>query len=80
MTTAFAHAADLNLWRSFKTQPMGFLLAIGTAGAFWVALYVAATGSTLGRLCGGLLAPRALWVLLGLAAAAWAYKWATWGG
>lgn len=80
MTTAFAHAAHLQLWQSFKTQPMGFLLAVGTAAGFWVALYVAATGSLLGRLCGRLLAPRALWVLLGLAAASWFYKWVTWGG
>jgi hypothetical protein len=79
MTTAFAHAAHLSLWESFKTQPLGCLIAVGTAAGFWVALYVAATGSLLGRLCGRLLAPRALWVLLGLAAASWAYKWVTWG-
>ncbi|HYE61299.1 MAG TPA: DUF2752 domain-containing protein [Phycisphaerales bacterium] len=78
MTTAFAHAAHLSLWQSFKTQPMGFLLAVGTAAGFWVALYVAATGSLLGRLCGRLLAPRMLWVLLGIAAASWAYKWVVW--
>jgi hypothetical protein len=80
MTTSFAHAANVDLWRSFTTQPMGFLLAVGTAGAFWVALYVAATGSALGRLCGRLLAPKALWGFLALALAAWAYKWVTWGG
>ena len=78
MTTAFAHAAHLNLWKSFKTQPMGCLLALGTGAAFWLCLHVALTGSHLGRTCARMLTPRWLWAALGLLIAAWAYKYATW--
>lgn len=80
MTTAFAHAADANLWQSAKTQPMGMLLAVGSAGVFWGAAHVAATGSRLGRVGATMLGGRSLWVLAGLSAAAWAYKVLTWPG
>jgi hypothetical protein len=80
MTTSFAYAAHLRFWESFKTQPFAFLLAVGTAAGFWVALHVAITGSQLGRTCARMVTPRSLWVLTGLAFAAWAYKWVTWVG
>lgn len=78
MTTAFAHAADANLWQSAKTQPMGMLLAVGSAGVFWGAAHVVITGSRLGRVGATMLGGRSLWVLAGLSAAAWAYKVLTW--
>jgi hypothetical protein len=78
MTTAFACAAHGRFVDAFLAQPFGLLLAIGTAAAFWVGLYVAFTGSHLTRLYGTLLSPRVLWILTALALAAWAYKWVTW--
>ncbi len=78
MTTAFAHAADGEFRASFLSQPLGFMLALGAAAGFWGAVHVAATGSQLGTVSARLMQPRALWVLAGLAAAAWAYKFATW--
>src|SRR5688572_4765367 len=48
MTTAFAHAADGNLLGSFLAQPMGCVLALVTAMALLVSVYVAVTGSRLG--------------------------------
>jgi hypothetical protein len=55
-------------------------MAIGTAAMFWGAVHVAATGSQLGQVSARLLTPGVLWVLAGAAAAAWAYKYATWAG
>jgi hypothetical protein len=78
MTTAFSHAADGDLRASFLAQPLGCILALGAAAGFWGAVHVAATGSQLGTVCARLLQPRALWGLAGAAAAAWAYKYATW--
>jgi hypothetical protein len=78
MTTAFAHVAHLDLLAGLKAQPLGFLLAVGSAAGFWVALHVAATGSLIGRTCGRMLSPRNLWVLAAVAAGSWAYKWLTW--
>src|SRR6056297_2371356 len=45
MTTAFSHAAGLEIPRAFVTQPMGALLAVGTSVVFWFALHSAFTGS-----------------------------------
>jgi hypothetical protein len=78
MTTAFAHAVRGHFWAAFLAQPMGFLLSLGTAGAFWAGLYISATGSQLGRVFGRMVTGRVLWSLAALAGAAWAYKWATW--
>ncbi len=80
MTTAFAHAAEGDLLGSLVTQPMGMLLAVGTAVGFWFALYVAATGSRAGVMAGQLLRPRFLYTVAGLAGAAWIYKFFTWQG
>lgn len=78
MTTAFALAADGNFVRSFRAQPLGMLLAVGTASLFWLGLYVSATGSSLGVRLMGLITGRALVVLAVAVAAAWAYKAFTW--
>ncbi len=80
MTTAFARAADGDLPHAFHAQPFGLLLAMGVAAAFWVGLYGCVTGSRVGELCGTMLRPKMLWGLAAVAAAAWAYKIATWPG
>lgn len=74
MTTAFAHAAHGNLAASFIAQPMGCLLAIATAMAWIVSLYVLCTGSRVASVLGRLWGVRAGWIVGGLFAAAWAYK------
>lgn len=79
MTTAFAHAADGDLSASFATQPMGSLLAVLAASLFWASGYAAATGSQIAAEYEKLLRPRSVWLLAGLAAAAWVYKLLTWG-
>lgn len=50
MTTAFAYAAEGNFVASFLTQPLGFLLAIATAGALLVSIYIVWTGSPVARI------------------------------
>lgn len=71
MTTAFAHAAAGNLWTSFWTQPMGFLLALLCASAAMLGVLGAVTGSRLGYwLCRS--PGRAGWWMLGaFALASW---------
>jgi hypothetical protein len=78
MTTAFAHAVRGELGEAFVCQPMGLLLALATAATFWAGLHIAATGSQVWTVYARLLSPRVLWLLAGLTAAAWLYKWATW--
>lgn len=80
MTTAFAHAARLELWEAAKAQPMGFLLALMAATGFWPAAFVAATGSRVGLVYATLFSPRMLWVLVAMGAGAWAYKFIMWPG
>jgi hypothetical protein len=80
MTTAYAHAAEGDLLGSLTTQPMGMLLAVGTAVGFWFALYVALTGSRAGVMAGQLLRPKSLFLMAGLAGVAWIYKFITWQG
>lgn len=78
MTTAFAHAADGRMLDSFVAQPMGALLAVLAAAAFWAGLHAALTGSRVVGWAASMLTPRILWLILGIAAASWAYKWFTW--
>lgn len=80
MTTSFAHAAAGDLGASFRTQPMGAMLAVMTAAASLGGLHMAATGSRLDRLAGGLLRPRFVGVMAAFGGAAWLYKLATWPG
>jgi hypothetical protein len=79
MTTSFAHAVRGELAEAFFCQPMGLLLAIGAAIAFWAGLHIAVTGSQVWRVYGRLLTPRNLWLVAGLTALAWVYKWVTFG-
>jgi hypothetical protein len=74
MTTAFSHAADGNLLASFRAQPMGALLALGTAIAVVAAGWSALTGSTLAVFLVGLFNARVGWLLLGFFIAAWVWK------
>jgi Protein of unknown function (DUF2752) len=78
VTTSFAYAGHGAFLRAFLTQPMGFLLAIGTATAFWGGLHVAATGSRLGQAASGLLQTRMLLLVGLLTLVAWVYKIVTW--
>ncbi|CAG0951087.1 hypothetical protein PHYC_00206 [Phycisphaerales bacterium] len=80
MTTSFSHAADLRFGASFLTQPMGMVLAVGSAAGFWGCLHVALTGSRLASICATMVRPRGLWTLAAGTAAAWVYKLATWPG
>lgn len=74
MTTSFSHAADMDLVSSASVQPVGLLLAILTAAAFWASLGVVVGGSTLGRQLAGTLTGRVLWIGAAILAAGWAYK------
>lgn len=80
MTTAFAHAANGNLVKSFTTQPAGCLGAVCVAGAFCVCLYIVCTGSRAGELVGRILVPRVLWIAAGVWFVSWVYTWVTWTG
>ncbi|GJM18273.1 MAG: hypothetical protein DHS20C14_04860 [Phycisphaeraceae bacterium] len=80
MTTSFAHTADASYLTAAATQPLGFLLALGAATAFWAGAHTALTGSRSAHVAMHAVNGRALLVLLGLGLAAWAYKLATWGG
>jgi hypothetical protein len=74
MTTAFAHAADGRMVRAFAVQPFGAALAVATAAAALLGLYVALTGSAIASVLGRLWSPRLLWAITGFALAAWAWK------
>ena len=74
MTTAFALAADGSFLDSAYVQPMGFLLAVGTAATALVCLHVALTGSRLGHVLGARLTPRVLLGLGILALLSWGWK------
>jgi hypothetical protein len=74
MTTAFALAADGSFLASAYVQPMGFLLAVGTAATALVCAYVALTGSRLGHVLGARLTPRLVLGLGILALLSWGWK------
>lgn len=80
MTTSVSHAARGELGRSLRVQPMGLVIAIGAAVAFWLCVHTAATGSRAAHLAAVVLTPRWLWGFAALAAGSWGYKWATWDG
>jgi sugar phosphate permease len=80
MTTAFALAARGRFVAAAAAQPMGFLLAVGSAAAAIACLHTALTGSRLAHVLGARLTPR---VLLGLgivALLAWGWKIASYRG
>jgi hypothetical protein len=74
MTTSFAWFARGNLLASVYVQPMGFVLAVLTAGGAWAGFYVAFTGKPAHRLLRLLPAQYYLFALFGLAIAAWGWK------
>ncbi len=74
MTTAFAHAAEGSFVQSFLTQPLGFLLALGTAATLLVALYILGTGSAVSRIFASWWTNRMIYVLVAILLASWGYK------
>jgi hypothetical protein len=80
MTTSFAHAADGNLLASARTQPLGFVLALATAMAFLLGIYVVITGSTVHRALGRMLTARFVWAVGAFALMSWGYKVLTYKG
>ena len=78
MTTSFTHAAHGRLLESLLTQPLGMMLSVLAAAAFWIGLFVALTGSRLGEHALRLLSTRSLIALAALGAVAWVYKIAVW--
>lgn len=79
MTTAVSHASRGDFLTSIVTQPAGAAFALGAASLFWMSLFVALTGSAVGRLAGVmLLRPRGLWLAGALVGVSWAYKFLTW--
>jgi len=73
-TTAFAHAADGRLLTSFRTQPFGCLLSVGTGMALLVGISVAVTGSRLGWIFTRLWGRGSGWLLGAMILLAWVYK------
>jgi hypothetical protein len=78
MTTAFSAAADARVVDAFLIQPLGSVLALLCAAAFWGGIWGAVTGDRIGVMFLKLLQPRLLWSAAGAAAAAWAFKVVTW--
>lgn len=74
MTTSFAHAADGNLWASFKNQPAGAMLAVITAMLAIVSGYATWTGVSLGPLGRVVWRPIVFWPVAAIVMIAWAYK------
>ncbi len=81
MTTAFAHAARLDLVDAVRVQPMGALLALLTPLVFWACVHTAIFGSRVAHLASDwALRPRVLWSLLGALLASWGYVVLAWRG
>jgi Protein of unknown function (DUF2752) len=74
MTTSFSWFAHGNLLASFYIQPMGCILAIMCAAAFWIGLYIAVTGRPAHRMLRRFNPLHTVVGLLIFAAAAWAWK------
>ncbi|MCZ6836631.1 MAG: DUF2752 domain-containing protein [Planctomycetota bacterium] len=74
MTTSFAFAAEGDMFTSFKTQPLGAMLAIATAMSFLVGSFVALTGSRVGSMFSRLWGRWSGWIIAGLIVVAWIYK------
>lgn len=80
MTTAFSHAAKGDFLTALRTQPMGLVLVVGTATAFWTGAHAAASGA---RVWPALALFNRRWVYMTLITAflgAWIYKIITWTG
>ncbi len=77
MTTSFSLAAHGRFVQAFAVQPFGFLLALGCAVGFWVALHVALFDSRAHTPLAVLTRPRVLWTLVALLLVSWGYKFVT---
>ena len=73
MTTAFSHAAHGDLVASFRTQPMGCLLAVLTSVICSVAAHTTLTGSRALDAAARLVQPRTLIVAGLMLLSAWGY-------
>ena len=80
MTTAFALAADGRFLDSLRAQPMGFLLAIVTAGFAVVSSYAALTGSRMLSAITDKIGGRFWWFFGAAILLSWGYKMLTFGG
>jgi hypothetical protein len=74
MTTSFAHAADGDLLGSFLAQPLGFLLALGTAMALLLGVYVAVTGSAVASILPRLWTRGTAWGIGAVLLCSWLFK------
>jgi hypothetical protein len=74
MTTSWSWFARGNLAASLWVQPMGTILALGAAAAFWAGLYVAVTRRPAHRLIAYLPGGYITGSLLTLAFLAWVWK------
>ncbi len=74
MTTAFAFAANGRFVESARAQPMGFILAVATAGLAVVAGYAALTGSRMLGVIASAMSGRFWWALGAAVLLAWGYK------
>lgn len=74
MTTAFALAADGRFIDSARAQPIGFVLAVATAGFAVVAGYSALTGSRMLGAITSAMSGRFWWMFGAAVFLAWGYK------
>lgn len=73
MTTSFAHAASADLFAAFATQPLGALLALGTAMLLVASLWSLVTGMNLAPLGRAFSDRRAFLGIGALILLAWGY-------
>lgn len=74
MTTAFACAADGRFLDAFHAQPLGLLLAIGTAALAIASAHSAVTGARTVSILWSMVGAKGWWALGAFAVGAWGYK------
>lgn len=74
MTTSFSHAVRGEFLASLLAQPLGFLLAMGTAMTMLVAMHVTVTGSNLPMFFGRLWSRSLIWFIGIVVIGAWLFK------
>lgn len=74
MTTAFSAMANAHPLLSLKAQPFGALLALASAVAFWLGLYVLITGSRVGQALAERAGRRTMIFTVSAFLLAWVYK------
>lgn len=74
MTTSFSHAVRGEFLASLLAQPLGFLLAMGTAMTMLVAMHVTVTASNLLMFFGRLWNRHLIWFIGVLVLGAWVFK------